>query len=209
MNSAGTGAKFQLLQPGSLGNFSLGEPQPVTDIVQSLLLNGERPFGQRSSNRTITLPIKITAPDYVTLTAAREILMQLTDAPQWAMSFTSGATGLTTVFDCFRAQPAVYSYGFQPGQVVPISVITLTFQALPYGRTAADALTQVAFSSPILGGVAAPPAPVVLDNFSTVSGTNWSQSSSQFVVGPKSARYTPPSTAYQSVTYTKSGLSLS
>src|SRR6266700_6495523 len=108
-NAAGTGVVFHLLQPGGLGNYTLGEPQPVTDIVQSLLLDGERPFGQRASNRTITLPIKITAPDYVTLTAARELLMQATDQPYWPMSFTSGSTGLTTVFDCFRALPAVYS----------------------------------------------------------------------------------------------------
>jgi hypothetical protein len=214
MNAAGVGATFQLLAPSSSGGtayqsqiaWDLGTPQPTTDQVQSLLLDGERPFGLRASNRTITLPLKITAPDQVTLSAAKELLMQAVDAQSWELIWTPQSTGLTMVFDCFRALPTVYSYGFLPGQPSPIAVITLSFQALPYGRNPVDALTQVAFASPIIGGIAAPPAPVVLDSFSSVSGTNWSQSSSQFVVGPHSARFTPPGALYYSPSYSKSGL---
>jgi hypothetical protein len=217
VNSAGIGAKFQLLSPessgqasGTSGSWDLGTPQPTVDIVQSLLLDGERPFGARSSNRTITLPIKITAPDQVTLIAARERLMQAVDQQTFTMTWTPAATGLALMFDCFRALPAVYSYGFLQNQPIPVSILTLTFQALPYGRTDPMNLSQVAFSSPILNGIAAPPNPVVMDNFSTVSGTNWSQTSSQFVVGPKAAHWTPPAQAYpwSTCTYTKSGLNL-
>jgi hypothetical protein len=199
VNAAGIGAVFQLLSPESSGQASanantwdLGAPQPTIDIVQSLLLDGERPFGARSSNRTITLPIKITAPDQITLTAARELLMQATDAPTFTMIWTQASTGLSLVFDCFRALPAVYSYGFLQAQPINISLITLQFQALPYGRSEPSSLKTVAFTSPIIGGVTAPATGVVLDNFSSVSGTHWTQSSSQFVVGPKTARYTPP-----------------
>lgn len=212
-NAAGRGAVFQLLvnNPGSAVGFtptwSLGEPQPTIDLVQSLLLDGERPFGARASNRTITLPVKITAPDQVTLTAARELLLQAVDASTFTLIYTPASTGLSTVFDCFRALPTVYGWGFLPSQPSPIAVLTLTFQALPYGRTEPTALTQVAFTSPLLGGVPAPPVPVVIDNFSSVSGTNWTQNSGagKFVVGPNSAHYTPPGT--QIPTYTKSGLS--
>jgi hypothetical protein len=208
-NAAGVGAVFQILAPPSTGgqafqaelSWDLGEPQPTTDIVQSLLLDGERPFGLRASNRTISLPLKITAPDQVTLSAAKELLMQAIDQQSWELAWTPASTGLTQIFDCFRALPTVYSYGFPPNQATPLAIIALTFQALPYARSSPDAVTQVAFSSPILGGVAAPPAPVVLDSFSTVSRTNWSQSSSQFVVGPHSARYQPPSSANQVVSY--------
>ena len=221
-NAAGQGAVFQLYSPGgtgtapgSTGTWSLGEPQPTIDLVQSLLLDGERPFGARASNRTITLTVKITAPDQVTLAAARELLMAAVDAPTFTVTWTPAATGLSLVLDCFRALPAVYSYGFLPGQPVPMSVITLTFQALPYGRSDPAGLVQVAFASPLHGGVAAPPSPVVLDDFSTVSGTldyNWEQSSGagKFVVGPYSAHYTPPggpAYAWQAATYARSGLS--
>jgi hypothetical protein len=86
-------------------------------------------------------------------------------------------------------------------------VVTLHFQALPYGRSDTDGLQQVAFASPLLGGVAAPPAPVTLDNFGTVSGTNWSANTQKFVTGPTSAHWTPPAAAWGSVcTYTRSGL---
>jgi hypothetical protein len=214
VNAAGTGAVFRLLAPSSTGGtalgsqlaWDLGAPDPTTDLVQSLLLDGERPFGVRASNRTITLPVKITAPDQATLSAAKEFLIQAIDAPTWTLTWTPASTGLAQVFDCFRALPTVYSYGFLPGQPSPIAIITLQFQALPYIRSAPDALTNVAFASPILGGIAAPPAPVILDNFAAVSGANWT-SSTQFVVGPHSAHYQPPNATYVPVTYAKSGLS--
>ncbi len=215
VNAAGVGTTFRLLSPSGGGSaasasltWDLGMAQPTTDIVQSLLIDGERPFGQRSSNRTITLPILIRSPDYVTLTAAQELLMQAIDAQTWTLAWTPGNTGLTQVYDCFRALPTVYSYGFQPGQKQPIAVISLNFQALPYGRSDPSGLQSVAFGSPILGGVSAPPAAVVIDNFTSVSGPGWTQSA-QFVVGPHSARYTQPTRLSNALaTYAKSGLSL-
>jgi hypothetical protein len=212
-NSAGTAATFQVLVSTSAGtalgygtSYDLGTPTPTTDIVQSMLLDGERPFGYRSSNRTIKLPVIIKAPDFVTMTAAREVLMQLIDQQTWTLTWTPGATGLPMVFDCFRAQPTTVTYGFLQNRV-PYAVLNLTFQALPYGRSDIDGLQQVAFASPLLGGVAAPPAPVVLDAFGTVSGTNWSRSTTKFVVGPGSAHFTPPSSVNGvTCTYTKTGL---
>jgi len=214
VNAAGQAAVFQLLAPPQGGgsglsygmSYDLGAPQPTTDIVQSLLLDGERPFGYRASNREIHLPVKITAPDMNTLAAARELLLATVDAQTWQLTWTPVSSGLPLVFDCFRALPTIITYGFLMNRQ-PVAVVTLHFQALPYGRSDTDGLVQVAFSSPLLGGVAAPPAPVVLDNFSTVSGTNWSSSSTQYVSGPTSAHWTPPAAAWGSVcTYSRSGL---
>ena len=49
---------------------------PTTSYVASLILDGERPFGRRADNRTITLPVKIVAPNgsLQLLAAAREFL---------------------------------------------------------------------------------------------------------------------------------------
>ena len=77
------GAVFRL-QPGA----DPGAPQPTTDFVASLILDGERPFGRRASNRTIVLPIWITAPNRQILAAAREGLEQLVDQDIWTITWT-------------------------------------------------------------------------------------------------------------------------
>src|ERR1035441_8106777 len=84
------GAPFRL-QPG----FALGAPQPTTDFVASLILDGERPFGRRASNRTIQLPIWITAPTRQILAAAREMLEQAIDQDIWTMTWTRDPLGGT------------------------------------------------------------------------------------------------------------------
>lgn len=215
VNAAGVGVTFRLAGPGSSANipaqgggygYDLGVPVPDTDLVQSLLLDGERPFGLRASNRTIVLPIVIQAPDQVTLTAAREILLALVDAQTWTLTWTPASTGLPLVFDCFRAEAATVTYS-QVGDRQKIGAVTLKFQALPYGRSDPGSVQQVPFASPLIGGVAAPPAPVVLDNFGTVSGTRWSRSTSKFVVGPGSAHYSPGTWPQLAATYTRTGLS--
>ena len=68
------GAIFQL-QPGA----DPGAPQPTTDFVAGLLLDGERPFGRRASNRLIKLPVWITAPNRQIHAAAREYLQFVGD----------------------------------------------------------------------------------------------------------------------------------
>ena len=216
VNAAGVGAQFRLLGPsvaygpgtgGSVSGYDLGAPQPTTDVVRSMLLDGERPAGYRSSNRTITLPLLIKAPDQATMNAAREVLMQTVDRQSWPLTWTPGATGLPMIFDCFRALPTVISYGLLSDRMA-YSIVTLKFSALPYGRSDPNGLVQVPFTSPLLNGVAAPPAPVVLDNFASVAGTNWTRSTAKFVTGPGSAHYTPPAWPQPQAVYTKTGLSV-
>jgi hypothetical protein len=177
------GAIFKL-QPG----YDLSAPQPTTDIVGSMLLDGERPFGRRASNRTIVLPIIIDAPDFATLSAAREVLLQLVDAQTWALTWTRSG-GLPIVFDCFRAEPTVVAWGGVDGWLVsPVGALTLTFQAMPYGRS--DLPVSLEVASP-LPGQPSPLSPVVIDAFtSVVAGQNWAQSA-KCVIGPNSARFNP------------------
>src|SRR5580698_1391263 len=90
------GAIFRLLAPADAlasSGYSLGAPQPTTDIVGSLLLDGERPFGYRASNRTIVLPIRIIAPTFQVLIAAREVLLQGVDKQTWTLRWTRDTAG--------------------------------------------------------------------------------------------------------------------
>jgi hypothetical protein len=176
------GATFTV-SPG----YGLGAPQPIVDIVESLVLNGERPYGTRASNRTVTLPVSITAPDRTTLAGAIETLLQLIDQQTWTLQWTrdpGAGTPLPLILDCFRANPSKPVYNLIDAQQFSAD-ITVEFQALPYGRS--DVAQQLTFASP-LTGTTAPPPPVTLDTFATVSGSHWSRSTIA-VVGSYSAVY--------------------
>ena len=101
------------LCPGAqitLVGFDFGSPQPQTEVVASLLLDGERPTGRRASNRTISLPIQIRGPSRPTMNGARELLQQLIDADTWRLTWTPDpgtGTALPLIFDCFRGTAAV------------------------------------------------------------------------------------------------------
>ena len=164
-----TGAIFTV-DPG----LDLGAPQPIVDIVESLILNGERPFGTRASNRTVTLPVSITAPTRTLLAGAVESLLSLIDQQTWTLTWTRDGTSLPLVLDCFRANPSKPVYNLIDAQQFNAQ-LTIEFQALPYGRS--DIALQVQFASP-LSGTSAPPAPVTLDTFSSVASiAQWARSS--------------------------------
>ena len=157
--------------------FDLSAPQPTTDIVGSLLLDGERPFGYRASNRTITLPIEIAAPDFATLSAAREVLLKEINQQTWTLRWTRDVTGalagnttqMPLLFDCFRAKSSVWQYGgIDTLGRQPIGLMTITFDALPYGRS--DVPIAVSFPSP-LAGMAAPPAAITVDSYPSSATT--------------------------------------
>ena len=193
VNPVCAGAIFRLA-PG----FDLSAPQPTADIVGSLVLDGERPFGYRASDRTITLPIVILVPQSLgvdagraVLAGARELLLQTIDQQTFTLTWTRnpppGGTALPLVFDCFRANPTVYQYELTNEKQF-VSLISISFLALPYGRS--DMPQQLAFASPVQGLLAPPPAPVVLDTFTTVSAPQCSQSA-QHIAGPHSCHWDP------------------
>src|SRR5258708_7250846 len=212
------GAVF-LLQPG----FDLGAPGIVTSVIGSLLLDGSRPFGYQASNRTITLPIEISVPGdtgtpagFSTLTAAREVLLKEINQQTWTLRWTRDpGTGpaLPLLFDAFRAHASTWTWGGvdQLGRF-PIGILTITFDALPYGRT--DVPVVVDFPSPLSGRTAPPPA-ITVDSFSSVSGAQWAASAQSPVAGGQSAFWDPgispgnnPQGTGLAATYSKSGLAL-
>jgi hypothetical protein len=191
-NPLAAGARFYLGQGADPG-----APQPTTDFVASLLLDGERPFGRRASNRTIKLPVVIEAPNRQLLAAAREMLEQAIDQDYWTIVWTRDATAgnpgntpLPLVFDCFRAQATTVTWNTRLEKQLTMMELELTIPALPYGRS--DTQTQVSFSAPAPTSpvVAPPPSPVTLDNFAAISSAQFSQSS-QCVVGPTTACWDP------------------
>jgi hypothetical protein len=174
--------------------FDLGEPDPASDYVASLVLDGEIPVGRRAGNRAITLPVTIMVPQAAgvsetaqrtTLIAAREVLLRAVNAEQWTLRWTREGSGLPTLFDCYRAgQSAVtYDTNFERQGVLQLSV---TFPAAPYGRS--DTPVSVTFQA-ALAGMTAPPSPVTVDSFAAVSGAQWSQS--LIGPGPHSAHWNP------------------
>ena len=185
------GAIFKL-RYGS--DFDLGSPQPTTDFIASLILDGERPFGRRASNRTIKLPVIITAPTRQILAAAREVLEQAVDQDVWTLTWVRdpgpGGTALPLIIDCFRAQPTVAVYDPVIESRGLTMQLELTIPALPYGR--ADIQQQVSFAAPVptTPPPPPPPVPVVLDSYSQISSPQCSQSV-QCVVGPYTCCWDP------------------
>lgn len=191
-NPACAGAVFRL-QDGA----DPGAPQPTTDFVASLLLDGERPYGRRASNRTVKLPIWITAPDRRTLAAAQELLQRAIDQDYFTITWTRdpnsgnpGGTALPLILDCFRAEPTVPLFDTMLEKQTLGKHIEITVPALPYGRS--DQQVQVPFNAPVptSPAVAAPPAPVLLDDFSSISSVQVFRST-RCVVGPFSACWDP------------------
>jgi hypothetical protein len=185
------GAIFRLQQ-----GFDLNAPQPTTDFVASLILDGERPFGRRASNRTITLPIVIIGTSRQNLAAAREVLEQAIDQDQWTLTWTrdpstnTSGVALPMILDCFRAQPTQPIYATLTEKQLLMASLTLTIPALPYGRS--DVQQQIAFASPVPASPPPPPAAVTLDTYSSIASTQCTQST-QCIVGPYTACWDPDS----------------
>ena len=151
------GGQLSTLSGGGSGPYDLGDPQPTQDLVESLLLDGERPFGSRTSNRTLSIPIAIYAPTQQLLGAARDYLLSVIDQQTFQIASTPASTGLTTIYDCFRALPSVMMYGFNNNREgtpasPAIGLVTVAIQALPFGRSGIDGVVEIDFSSNLVAG---------------------------------------------------------
>ena len=80
-----------VLTPG----FDRGAGAPQTDVVASLLTDGETPKGRRTGNRTITLPIVIYATSRANLNGAKELLLSLVDQAKFSLTWTPDPQGGT------------------------------------------------------------------------------------------------------------------
>jgi hypothetical protein len=183
-NPACAGAVFSLL-PG----YDIGAPQPTADFVADLLLDGERPFGRRASNRTIALPVYIYAPDRDTLAAAREHIESIVDQDSWPLIWTRDSPNgpLPLVIDCFRGEPTVVAYDVLREKQLMMQM-ALTIPAFPYGRS--DAQERLQFASPVPSGPPPPPSQVVIDTFATISSPQAYQTE-RCIIGPNSLAWDP------------------
>ena len=172
-----TGGNVAIGTGGTTGPYDLGAPQPTTDAVESLLLDGERPFGYRASNRTLTIPVLIFAPSLNAMAAARELLMHTVDQQTWKLTWKPASSGLPMEFDCFRAEPSVITYGLQNNAEAENSpwyanwaktLVTLTFQALPYTHSGQDGTYKAVFAQGLIGGGTYVPSASV-DAFATTA----------------------------------------
>lgn len=177
-----TGAVF-ILDRG----YDLGEPQPVSSIVGSLSVDGERPIGRRASNRTLTLPITITAPDRATLVSAREVLFGAIDQQSFTITWVRAGAS-PAIIDCFRAQPSKIEYDLVSEQACAL-YLTLTIPALPYLRSSDP--QPLAFAGAQAGRSAAPPSTILLEGYNFPSGTYWSAAQAGTPTG-SAARWTNP-----------------
>jgi hypothetical protein len=165
--------------------YDLGNPQPVVDLLTTLMGDGSRPVGWRADNRTIVLPVTIAVPstgnlpqDRLMLSGARELLLEAISADEftlmWAPDGQAGALNL--IWDCFRAKASTVAHDVLLNRQ-RISELVVTFDALPYGRS--DSLVALTFDSPVIGQTA-PVAPLTVDSYAAVStstqATLWSQS---------------------------------
>lgn len=209
------GGQLQTLSQSGAGPYDLGDPQPTQDFVESLLLDGERPFGARTSNRTMTIPIGIYAPSQQTLCAARDYLLSVIDQQTFEMASTPAANGLTTIYECFRALPSVIMYGFNNNRegangAPAVGLVTVSIQALPFGKSASDGLVEIDFSSGLVAGSPAASA-VVIDNFTGTidSSDGWLSNTQYPVIGSNCVFKREPSpikSPYPAFKYVRTGL---
>jgi hypothetical protein len=175
--------------------YSLGAATWTTGRVAGLLLAGEKSTGQRASNRTMTIPVVMIVPptgdlptDRETLASAREYLLQQATAERWQLIWTRDG-GLPLVLDCQGINSTTVEYSLQQDWGL-VSHVEIECEASPFGHS--DLEEQVVIPAPSQF-FEVPPAPVVLDSFSSVSSvvdaSLWSQSSQTPVTGGHSARW--------------------
>jgi hypothetical protein len=182
------GAVFRLL-PG----FDPGAPDPTTSEVASLLLDGTINYGRRADNRTVTLPVWIIAPSRDVLSGAREHIQQVIDQEMWALTWArerdlaGELPALPMILDCQRAAATQVEADLIREKQFCMK-LTVSFPALPYGRS--DTQQRLQFASPVPSGPPAPPSPVLIDDYSTISSPVCYQST-RCVVGPHSCAWDP------------------
>ena len=145
------GAVFQLLPAYSFGN----------------------PPGRGGKNdfRTHKIPIGIRGPNRATVIAAREVLVALVDRHSWVLTWKKD-DGPDTCFDCFRATTSVIEYNSKYERQ-NVGQVTITAEAMPHAR--ATAYELLSFASSPSDALPDAPAPIVVDDYASVTATHWSR----------------------------------
>lgn len=128
----------------------LGNAESVTDVLASLLADGEVESLSRRSNRTIALPVLIDGSDLADLATAEQALIAECDKQRNTLSVDPGdGYGPTTVYETFAADPSrVYD---DDTETAGYRRWVLTIRALPYARSV-DKIVDNAGTPPTGGG---------------------------------------------------------
>lgn len=117
-----------------------GAPVPLTSALPRLLLDGEIVSGSRSSNRTITFLVEVSAADAVELAGAEALLVTEVEKPRNTLTWSPpDGFGPTTVFDTFRGQVVQRFDDFE--ETTHTRLYEVTVPALPFGRSV-DKVTE-------------------------------------------------------------------
>jgi hypothetical protein len=161
--------------------YDLGTPVPVTTLVTGMMLDGDRQSGLRTGNKTVTLPVIISADSRIALSQMTDALMEAVNAPTFTLQWTPEG-GLPVIWDCYRATPKIawdVRLEDQAGGTICQREVDLTCSAAPFGR------------SPDAQTVAATQTPALLDNFSTAPTGAYLDSTISTDPGGSSARVYP------------------
>lgn len=112
--------------------YDLGSPVPVTNTVVGDILDGDRVAGRRTGNKSMTLPIQVTAPDRLTLAQLTDQLMAAVDAPTFTLRWWPDG-GAPAVWDCYRATSSIV--WDQRWEGLFLRVITVVCSAFPFARS--------------------------------------------------------------------------
>ncbi|MCW2496394.1 hypothetical protein [Jatrophihabitans sp.] len=122
---------------------SLGNPVPVSEVITSLLRDGDLTTTTRFGNRTASFLVEITAPDAGGLASGEAALMAELDQVNtltWQVPY-----GADTLFDVIRSWPE-----FMMDDLVEVRQIKrtyrVTFECAPFGRS--EGLVTVAWTGP-------------------------------------------------------------
>lgn len=167
------------------GGVDYGTPENVTEILQSLLQDGDIELSSRTGNRTLVLPVLIEDSDMAALAEAEAALVLECDKPRNEVYVDPGdGFAPPFYFDVFRGQ-LTFSRD-DNYEINGFRSYTLTFRALPFSRSADEVIT------PALG--ASGSTTTLVDNGSAttgwtgeVSGTATAPAVSSGAVGIESA----------------------
>lgn len=122
-----TNPEYRLAKDWTFGD---GEPDTVT--VSSLLLDGDVQSGDRTANRTISLPVQVYASSRTDLSTKIDTLRKAVNTSPWALQWTPD-TGLPVIFDCYRAKVTRLRDLVKDQQLV--ADLTVECSAKPFGRS--------------------------------------------------------------------------
>ena len=127
----------------------LGNAEGSTQVVESLLADGEIESTDRRTNRTIVLTVQIEGSDLAVLAQSEAQLIGECRRERNTLSVDPGdGFGAVTVFDTFEAEPRrIYDEAFEQSGYRRWE---LTIRALPYGRSA-TLTTETAEGIPSVG----------------------------------------------------------